>query len=86
MFRYGVPRAATVIATEPGELWVLEKVAFKKVLFRSARQRQQVMNVLRHVPIFDGLLISQMQQLVDASQEQSFGKDEKIIENIEKFI
>jgi hypothetical protein len=41
------------------------------------------MNVLRHVPIFDGLMMSQMQQLVDASQERTFEKDDAIIENAE---
>jgi len=76
---YGKPRAASVIAATDGELWSLDRAAFRRVLLRSRQQRRDVIRTLRRVEVLRMLSVPELQRLVDVMSEGSFAPGQAII-------
>jgi CRP-like cAMP-binding protein len=77
---YNTPRAATVKAEVPTELWVLERATYRAICrhYKSLRA-VQYSAFLRKVPQLAGLSSREAAQLAEAMEEEAFSKDEVII-------
>jgi len=62
---YSKPRAATVMCSQPGRLWVMEKAEFEAAMLeqRSQPMAQKYLDFLRGIPDFKDLNPPQMEQL-----------------------
>ena len=72
------PRAASIIASSPGQLWALHRNVFRKVLMRRSG-RKELMHTLRKIEVFKCLNVQQIQQLADIMTEVTYEAGEKII-------
>jgi CRP-like cAMP-binding protein len=75
---YSTPRAASIIAASPGQLWALHRNVFRKVLMRRSG-RKELMHTLRKIEILKCLNVQQIQQVADCMTEVTFVKGESII-------
>jgi CRP-like cAMP-binding protein len=77
---YNTPRAATVKAEVPTELWVLDRATYRAICrhYKSLRA-VQYSAFLRKVPQLAGLSSREVAQLAEAMEEEAFSKDEVII-------
>ena len=75
---YSTPRAASIIASSPGQLWALHRNVFRKVLMRRSG-RKELMHTLRKIEVFKCLNVQQIQQLADIMTEVTYEAGEKII-------
>jgi len=78
---YNAPRSATVTATEPAEVWCIDRNTFRKVLMEH-HQKQTSLNIefLKGVPLLGPLLQSELHLLDQALQEKSFEEGEVIFQ------
>ncbi|GMH48957.1 hypothetical protein TL16_g00408, partial [Triparma laevis f. inornata] len=75
---YSTPRAASIIAASPGQLWALHRNVFRKVLMKRSG-RKELMHTLRKIDILKCLNVQQIQQVADCMTEVTFVKGETII-------
>jgi len=77
---YLVPRAATVKATSPSSVWVIDRDQFKRTLmpFSESKLKQHV-TILNTVGILDSLIQEEKRALAEEFTEMQFKKDEVII-------
>lgn len=78
-YRYGKPRAASVIALTDGKLWALDRKIFRKVVLRPKDFRREIIRTLKKVELLKCLTITQLQRLTDLLNERTFAADEMII-------
>jgi cAMP-dependent protein kinase regulator len=78
-YRYGKPRAATVIARETGMLWAIDRFVFVNSLMRTQALRKEILRSLRRVKSFNSLSIVQLQRLVDLMCEGTFMEGDVIV-------
>ncbi|KIW00105.1 uncharacterized protein PV09_08290 [Verruconis gallopava] len=77
---YNAPRAATVISTEPGMLWALDRVTFRRILMDSAFQRRRMYeSFLEEVPLLASLKPYERSKIADALETQKYAAGETII-------
>jgi len=58
---YNAPRSATVKATEPGRIWYLHRVTFRKILMmHNEAESLRTIGFLKKVPILSPLLKSEL--------------------------
>ena len=76
---YGKPRAASVIAMQPGVLWALDRRVFQRVVVRAAYTRKEIFKTLRGVELFKCLSVPQLQRFADLLTEESFASGDYII-------
>jgi len=77
---YLVPRAATVIALEPGVVWVIDRANFKNILMKSsAAQLATYVTLLKSVEVLTPLLAEEKKTLAKALVEMHFIQDEIIL-------
>ncbi|KAJ0410103.1 hypothetical protein ATCC90586_001588 [Pythium insidiosum] len=82
---YNCPRTATITCREPGRLWALDRVTFRRLVARSqADQIDECKNALRNVSLLRPLTEMQLGQLAEAAQIVSFAKGERIIKKGER--
>mmetsp|Transcript_6142 Transcript_6142/g.14255 ORF Transcript_6142/g.14255 Transcript_6142/m.14255 type:complete len:788 (+) Transcript_6142:66-2429(+) len=77
---YLVPRAATVIATEAGVVWVIDRANFKNILMKSsAAQLEIYVKLLNTVEVLTPLLAEEKKTLAQALVEMHFIQNEVIL-------
>ncbi|TMW66433.1 hypothetical protein Poli38472_004198 [Pythium oligandrum] len=82
---YNCPRTATITCTQPGRLWALDRVTFRRLVARNqADQIGECKNALRNVSLLKPLTETQLGQLAEAAQIVSFSKGERIIKKGER--
>ena len=75
---YNKPRAASVVARERGELWALDRRAFRRVLMKASSNRE-LLKTLRNVEVLKALTAGELQRLADVMAEESYAAGEHII-------
>ena len=85
-FRYGKPRAATVIALTSGRLWALDRRVFRSVVMKSSntQARKEIIMSLQKVELFQCLNFQQFQRLADLLNEATFQEGDYIIRQGDK--
>ena len=74
---YGKPRAASVIASQDGMLWALDRLVFRQILMKTATP--VLVKKLRQVEVLKSLTVKQLQRLADILTEETFEDGEYII-------
>lgn len=77
---YNCPRRATITCTEPGRLWALDRITFRRLV--ATNQSDEIIgckNALRSVALLKPLTDEQIGQLAEAAQFVSFKNGERII-------
>ena len=70
---YNSPRAATVVSTEPGILWQLDRVTFRRILMDSAFQRRRMYeSFLEEVPLLSSLTPYERSKIADALETTKY--------------
>jgi len=82
---YNAPRSATITASEPSEVWCLDRVAFRNLVVRSAEaQFRQYVEFLSGVDVFQVLNTIERAALAEVLEEEEFEEDEAIVEQDER--
>lgn len=77
---YNAPRAATIISTEPGVLWQLDRVTFRRILMDSAFQRRRMYeSFLEEVDLFSTLEPYERSKIADALETTKYPAGSAII-------
>lgn len=77
---YDSPRAATIKASSPGQLWALDRNTFRRIIAcNTSQQYAGCKSTLQRVPLLESLTEDQLDKLAEAIQEVTFDQDEKII-------
>ena len=77
---YNTPRAATVASAEPGTIWSLDRVTFRRVLMTSAYKRRQLYeSFLAEVPLLEGLTDYERSKIADALHTEKYSAGYTII-------
>lgn len=78
---YNAPRAATVISTEPSNLWALDRLTFRRILMDSAFNRRRMYeSFLEEVPLLSTLESYERAKIADALDTIKFADGDVIIE------
>ena len=75
---YSKPRAASVVATQPGKLWKLGRDAFRIVQMMRTTATVDFTKVLRKVEVLGALRFDQLQMLRDRMVERNFDPGEYV--------
>ncbi|KAG2868178.1 hypothetical protein PC129_g18198 [Phytophthora cactorum] len=82
---YNCPRTASVTCTQPGRLWALDRVTFRRLVARiQSEQIGECKNALRKVSLLYALTDTQLNQLAEAAQFVKFTKGDRIIKKGER--
>ncbi|XP_072521748.1 cAMP-dependent protein kinase type II-alpha regulatory subunit-like isoform X2 [Salminus brasiliensis] len=77
---YNTPRAATIIATQPGALWALDRATFHRLIVRNnAKKRRMYEAFIECVPLLKSLELSERMKIVDVLGAKAFRDGELII-------
>eukprot|EP00644_Phytophthora_capsici_P000956 jgi/Phyca11/551631/estExt2_Genewise1Plus.C_PHYCAscaffold_430075 len=77
---YNCRRTATVTCSQPGRLWALDRVTFRRLVARiQSEQIGECKNALRKVSLLQALTETQLSQLGEAAQFVKFSKGDRII-------
>lgn len=77
---YNCPRAATVCCAEQGQVWVVERVLFRRYLMDLATDElTEVERFLQHVPLFASLLRGEREAVAEALEHVSFDEEEPVV-------
>lgn len=78
---YSAPRAATVKATIDGDVWVIDRTQFKKVLMQEDTPERLVeyVQLLEKIPLFGPLLGQEREAVARVLVERTFKKGETIM-------
>jgi CRP-like cAMP-binding protein/serine/threonine protein phosphatase PrpC len=74
---YAKPRAASIVCTQAGTLWSLDRAAFRAILMRS--DASSLKKTLRKVDVLKGLTYTQVERLIETMSERTFRDGEVII-------
>ena len=77
---YNMPRAATIVTVQPGKLWALDRITFRRIVLKSAFEKRKMYEaLLENMPLFKTLSSYERMNVADALFSKSFRKDEPII-------
>ncbi|XP_037303703.1 protein kinase, cAMP-dependent, regulatory, type II, alpha, B [Pungitius pungitius] len=77
---YNTPRAATIIATQEGALWGLDRATFHRLIVRNnAKKRRTYEAFIECVPLLKSLELSERMKLVDVVGARAFKDGERLI-------
>ncbi|XP_030633416.1 protein kinase, cAMP-dependent, regulatory, type II, alpha, B isoform X2 [Chanos chanos] len=77
---YNTPRAATIIASQEGALWALDRATFHRLIVRNnAKKRKMYETFIESVPLLKALELSERMKIVDVLGIKSFKDGELII-------
>ncbi|KAG1973778.1 protein kinase, cAMP-dependent, regulatory, type II, alpha A [Pimephales promelas] len=77
---YNTPRAATIIATEAGALWGLDRATFRRLVVKNNAKKRRVYEIfIESVPLLKSLELSERMKIVDVLGVKSFHDGERII-------
>eukprot|EP00443_Scrippsiella_acuminata_P045215 CAMPEP_0115307284 /NCGR_PEP_ID=MMETSP0270-20121206/73051_1 /TAXON_ID=71861 /ORGANISM="Scrippsiella trochoidea, Strain CCMP3099" /LENGTH=321 /DNA_ID=CAMNT_0002725701 /DNA_START=60 /DNA_END=1025 /DNA_ORIENTATION=- len=78
---YNCPRAASVVCREVATLWELDRETFNGIVMEAVqRKRAQCSSVLRRVPLFQGLSVTLLENIIDALKVETHPQGATIIE------
>uniref|UniRef100_A0A8C6LHG4 cAMP-dependent protein kinase type II-alpha regulatory subunit n=1 Tax=Nothobranchius furzeri TaxID=105023 RepID=A0A8C6LHG4_NOTFU len=82
---YNTPRAATIVATEEGALWGLDRATFHRLIVKNnAKKRRMYEAFIECVPLLKCLELSERMKIVDVLGARAFSDGERIIAQGEK--
>ncbi|CDQ85465.1 unnamed protein product [Oncorhynchus mykiss] len=77
---YNTPRAATIIATQEGALWGLDRATFRRLIVKNnAKKRRLYEQFVESVPLLKSLELSERMKIVDVLGMKTFSDEERII-------
>ncbi|XP_061788432.2 cAMP-dependent protein kinase type II-alpha regulatory subunit-like isoform X2 [Nerophis lumbriciformis] len=77
---YNTPRAATIVATQAGALWGLDRATFHRLMVKNnAKKRRTYEAFVECVPLLKSLELSERMKIVDVLGARSFKDGERII-------
>eukprot|EP00064_Thunnus_orientalis_P014338 superscaffoldBa00002471_g14381 len=77
---YNTPRAATIIATQEGALWGLDRATFHRLIVKNnAKKRRMYEAFIECVPLLKSLELSERMKIVDVLGARGFKDGERII-------
>lgn len=77
---YNKPRAATVTAKTNGQLWMMDRLTFRKIVVQAAHQkRKQYEKLLSNVDILSSLNVYERDSLCDALKSYTYREHEIIV-------
>ncbi|XP_013861834.1 protein kinase, cAMP-dependent, regulatory, type II, alpha, B [Austrofundulus limnaeus] len=82
---YNTPRAATIVATEEGALWGLDRATFHRLIVKNnAKKRRMYEAFIECVPLLKCLELSERMKIVDVLGARTYSDGERIITQGEK--
>ncbi|XP_072238263.1 mitochondrial carnitine/acylcarnitine carrier protein isoform X2 [Leuresthes tenuis] len=82
---YNTPRAATIVATQEGSLWGLDRATFHRLIVKNnAKKRRMYEAFIECVPLLKSLELSERMKIVDVLGARVFKDGERIITQGEK--
>uniref|UniRef100_A0A8C7X124 cAMP-dependent protein kinase type II-alpha regulatory subunit n=1 Tax=Oryzias sinensis TaxID=183150 RepID=A0A8C7X124_9TELE len=82
---YNTPRAATIIATQEGALWGLDRATFRRLIVKNnAKKRRMYETFIESVPLLKTLEPNERMKIVDVLGMKQFLDGERIIAQGEK--
>ncbi|XP_077428522.1 protein kinase, cAMP-dependent, regulatory, type II, alpha, B [Vanacampus margaritifer] len=77
---YNTPRAATIVATQEGALWGLDRATFHKLIVKNnAKKRRMYEAFVECVPLLKSLELTERMKIVDVLGARCFKDGERII-------
>uniref|UniRef100_A0A3B3VSB9 cAMP-dependent protein kinase type II-alpha regulatory subunit n=1 Tax=Poecilia latipinna TaxID=48699 RepID=A0A3B3VSB9_9TELE len=77
---YNTPRAATIVATEEGALWGLDRATFHRLIVKNnAKKRRTYEAFIECVPLLNCLELSERMKIVDVLGVRTFNDGDRII-------
>ncbi|XP_027858075.1 mitochondrial carnitine/acylcarnitine carrier protein isoform X3 [Xiphophorus couchianus] len=77
---YNTPRAATIVATEEGALWGLDRATFHRLIVKNnAKKRRTYEAFIECVPLLNCLELSERMKIVDVLGARTFSNGDRII-------
>uniref|UniRef100_A0A3Q2CTP5 cAMP-dependent protein kinase type II-alpha regulatory subunit n=1 Tax=Cyprinodon variegatus TaxID=28743 RepID=A0A3Q2CTP5_CYPVA len=77
---YNTPRAATIIATQEGSLWGLDRATFRRLIVKeNAKKRRMYETFIESVPLLKSLEATERMKIVDVLGVKQFSDGERII-------
>ncbi|XP_029994396.1 protein kinase, cAMP-dependent, regulatory, type II, alpha A isoform X2 [Sphaeramia orbicularis] len=77
---YNTPRAATIIATQEGALWGLDRATFRRLIVKNnAKKRKMYETFIESVPLLKSLEATERMKIVDVLGMKQFTDTERII-------
>uniref|UniRef100_A0A8C5DG04 cAMP-dependent protein kinase type II-alpha regulatory subunit n=1 Tax=Gouania willdenowi TaxID=441366 RepID=A0A8C5DG04_GOUWI len=77
---YNTPRAATIIATQEGALWGLDRATFRRLILKNnAKKRRMYECFIESVPLLKSLEPTERMKIVDVLGAKQFSDGERII-------
>lgn len=77
---YNTPRAATIIATQEGALWGLDRATFRRLIVKNnAKKRRMYETFIESVPLLKSLEATERMKIVDVLGAKQFSEGERII-------
>ncbi|KAK5615200.1 cAMP-dependent protein kinase type II-alpha regulatory subunit [Crenichthys baileyi] len=77
---YNTPRAATIVATEEGTLWGLDRATFHRLIVKNnAKKRRMYEAFIECVPLLNCLELSERMKIVDVLGVRKFNDGDRII-------
>ncbi|XP_037388408.1 cAMP-dependent protein kinase type II-alpha regulatory subunit-like isoform X1 [Pygocentrus nattereri] len=77
---YNTPRAATIIATQSGALWALDRATFHRLIVKNnAKKRKMYEAFIECVPLLKSLELSERMKIVDVLGARAYKDGEQII-------
>ncbi|XP_054869021.1 protein kinase, cAMP-dependent, regulatory, type II, alpha A isoform X2 [Amphiprion ocellaris] len=77
---YNTPRAATIVATQEGALWGLDRVTFRRLIVKNnAKKRRMYECFIESVPLLKSLEATERMKIVDVLGAKQFSDGERII-------
>ncbi|KAA0711703.1 cAMP-dependent protein kinase type II-alpha regulatory subunit [Triplophysa tibetana] len=82
---YNTPRAATIMSTQDGALWALDRATFHTLIVKmNAKKRKMYESFIESVPLLTSLQLSERMKLVDVLGMKSFKNDDQILKQGDK--
>ncbi|XP_062257813.1 cAMP-dependent protein kinase type II-alpha regulatory subunit-like isoform X1 [Platichthys flesus] len=77
---YNTPRAATIVATQDGALWGLDRATFHRLIVKNnAKKRRMYEAFIECVPLLKSLELSERMKIVDVLGARVFKDEERVI-------
>ncbi|XP_051551217.1 protein kinase, cAMP-dependent, regulatory, type II, alpha, B [Myxocyprinus asiaticus] len=77
---YNTPRAATIMSTQEGALWALDRATFHRLIVKNnAKKRKMYESFIESVPLLKSLQLSERMKIVDVLGMKSFKNGDQII-------
>ncbi|MED6283372.1 cAMP-dependent protein kinase type II-alpha regulatory subunit, partial [Characodon lateralis] len=77
---YNTPRAATIVATDEGTLWGLDRATFHRLIVKNnAKKRRMYEAFIECVPLLNCLELSERMKIVDVLGVRTFNDGDRII-------